>query len=318
MRGWFSNADGFGGEPIPGFEEVISPPDTDGTGTGTYLICDVDGPGAILRLWTAGINGRIRLFLDDAEEPIYEGEAEEFFWNTVAKISGVEEELTNPEIYRQFDATYFPIPFSKRCRLEWTGDIKKIHFYHVGIRLYERDVKVETFQAGDIEKNADKLENLRADFNGDGKAMNLFSTGVDNLNITIPGGKSMDLLKKEGSRAIDFFSIKVDATDLEIALRSSILSIYFDDADIPQVHAPLGDFFGAAPGLNPYDSYPYSVHPDGSMICRFVMPFNRSVRIEIENLSDDPLDFSGRVHFRDYKWIDGKSIRIDRFEFIHC
>ena len=33
MIGWFYNSDGFGGEPIPGFEKVIIPPDTSGIGT---------------------------------------------------------------------------------------------------------------------------------------------------------------------------------------------------------------------------------------------------------------------------------------------
>ena len=50
---WFSNEDGFGNEPIPGFEKVLKQPDT--AGIGEYLICDVNKPGAIVRLWTAGI-----------------------------------------------------------------------------------------------------------------------------------------------------------------------------------------------------------------------------------------------------------------------
>ena len=59
---WFENSDGFGREPIPGFEKVLKEPGQDGIGQ--YLICDVKGPGAIVRLWTAAINGTIQLFLD--------------------------------------------------------------------------------------------------------------------------------------------------------------------------------------------------------------------------------------------------------------
>jgi hypothetical protein len=50
---WFANSDGFGGEPIPNFEQVIREPGEDGMGE--YLIADVQGPGAIVRLWTAAI-----------------------------------------------------------------------------------------------------------------------------------------------------------------------------------------------------------------------------------------------------------------------
>jgi hypothetical protein len=306
MKGWFYNSDGFGGEPIPGFEKVVTPPDT--SGTGTYLICDVNGPGAILRLWTAGINGRIRLFLDNQQKPVYDGAAEEFFWNTAAKISGINNELTCPDIYRQFDATYFPIPFSQKCRIEWTGNIKKIHFYHVGVRLYDEDAEVETFQPGDLSIYAKKLKNLKNNFHSKANINDQIPISVDSLNLAIPGNTSVELLHSEGPRAVDYFSVKVDAKDLESALRTNILSIYFDDADKPQIHAPVGDFFGAAPGLNPYVSFPYSIHPDGSMISRFVMPYKKSVKMEIENMSGEPVNISGKVHYKSYTWIEGQSM----------
>ena len=37
------------------------------------------------------------------------------------------------------------------------------------------------------------------------------------------------------------------------------MTIFFDDSSIPQVEAPVGDFFGSAPGLNPYESLPFTV-----------------------------------------------------------
>jgi len=308
MRGWFANSDGFGGEPIPGFEAVVSPPEPDGSALGTYLICDVEGPGAILRLWTAGINGNISLFLDNSEEPLYEGNAEEFFWNTAARISGVEGEHTDPGMYRQFDATYFPVPFSTRCRIEWIGDIKKIHFYHVGIRLYERDVKVQTFKPGNVDEHREQLLQLKDRLYGVDQNTNLEAEDVDPGEITIPGGESADILKIDSGGAIDLFSIKLEAEDPERMLRSCILSIYFDGADVPQVEAPLGDFFGAAPGLNPYVSYPFAVQPDGAMICRFFMPFQQSVRMVVQNTSEETADISVNAHLQEYNWIEGKSM----------
>ena len=305
-RSWFYNSDGFGGEPIPGFEQVIAPPDT--SGTGTYLICDVKGPGALMRLWTAGINGRVRLYLDNLEKPAYDGEAEEFFWNTATKISGMESKLTSPDVFRQFDASYFPIPFSRRCRLEWIGNIKKIHFYHVGIRLYDDEVIVKTFEPDDISNNSNIIENLISLFQDDTKNGLNRSDNFDSINLSIPANTTSELINSEGPKAIDYFSVNVTAKDIESALRTNILNIYFDDSEIPQVHAPVGDFFGAAPGLNPYISYPISIHSDGSMICRFIMPFNKSVRIEIENMSEETINLSGSVHYKDYKWVEGKSM----------
>ena len=62
---WFANSDGFGREPIPNFEEVLRAPDANGVGE--YLVADVTGPGAIVRLWTAAIGGRVRMFIDGAD-----------------------------------------------------------------------------------------------------------------------------------------------------------------------------------------------------------------------------------------------------------
>ena len=66
--GWFKNSDGFGGESIPGFMEVLEVPGNDGIGK--YLICDEKGPGAIVRLWTAWIEGEITLWLDGNKDPV--------------------------------------------------------------------------------------------------------------------------------------------------------------------------------------------------------------------------------------------------------
>ena len=74
---WFGNSDGFGGDPTPNFEAVLKNPGSDGIGE--YLICDVTGPGAIVREWTAAIEGNIRMYLDNAEKPVFDGPANQFF-----------------------------------------------------------------------------------------------------------------------------------------------------------------------------------------------------------------------------------------------
>ena len=137
--GWFENSDGFGGEPIPGFEKVLKQPGNNEIGE--YLICDMKGPGAIVRLWTAAINGNIRLYLDGSKKPVYEGNAYDFFVNTYKAISN-ENRLNLKGSFTQNMAGYYPIPFAKGCKIIWEGDIKALHFYHVNIRMYEKGTKV--------------------------------------------------------------------------------------------------------------------------------------------------------------------------------
>ena len=303
---WFSNEDGFGNEPIPAFQEVLEEPDS--AGIGEYLICDVRGPGAVVRLWTANINGEIRLFLDDTRKPFFEGSAQDFFWETFNQLTGKDSENDFSGIVRQFDATYLPIPFSERCRIEWKGDISKIHFYHVGIRLYDPGVKVETFNKPDADIYLEKLRKAEEILSKPDLITeapdNRVKANVDFLN---PGEKRV-LFSDSGGRMIKKFSVNLKASGFEKALRSNILTIWFDDSSVPQVEAPLGDFFGTAPGLNPYTSLPFTVMPDSTMICRFLMPYRRRVIIMVENLSDSAVSINSEVTTGQYSWDEGKSM----------
>jgi hypothetical protein len=303
---WFSNEDGFGEEPIPGFETVLKQPDS--SGIGEYLICDISKPGAIMRLWTANINGRIRLYLDNTKTPVFEGDAEDFFWKSIEMLGGKAPDFDYRNTLRQYDATYFPIPFSKRCRIEWIGDLRKIHFYHVGLRIYDNDVKVKTFSPDDVSQYLLTLKEINTKLAESGGDQDIIDIPAKSLRVMVPPGQQRSIFEEKGQGAVRYLSIKINASDTESALRKNVLSIWFDDSSVPQVHAPVGDFFGAAPGINPYASLPFTVQPDGSMICRFVMPYKRSVRIGIENLSDEESAAEVGVRTEDYDWVEGRSM----------
>ena len=82
--GWFANADGFGREPIPGFLQVLREP-ANGQ-AGLYLLAEATGPGAIVRGWSAGMAGVLRVYLDPAGDEaaadkaslVWEGQAYDF------------------------------------------------------------------------------------------------------------------------------------------------------------------------------------------------------------------------------------------------
>jgi hypothetical protein len=67
-------------------------------------------------------------------------------------------------------------------------------------------------------------------------------------------------------------------------LAATTLSITFDGEET--VRAPLVAFFGTGNGWNPYTSLPMTVGADGTLTCRFVMPFGRRAVVAIT--SDEP------------------------------
>lgn len=300
---WFANSDGFGGEPIPGFEKVLRAPDANGIGE--YLIADVNGPGAIVRLWTAAISGTVRVYLDGSETPLFEGSADAFFrrpYHEFPQIKEIDADRFRRTVYQR-DASYAPIPFAKRLRILWTGHLKQIHFYHLQVRLYDKPASVISFRPEDIPQYRETIDRVSLLLSDPDKSLSPDSQQqLSPFDLSLkPSEKSM-LARMEGPAAIQKLSMQLAAKDMDKALRRIVLTITFDDYPWGQVQSPVGDFFGAAPGVNPYQSLPFTVHPDGTMVCRFVMPFERSCKVELHNLSEEQVTVKGSVHTTPFAW----------------
>lgn len=302
---WFANADGFGGEPVPNFEKVLNAPD--GAGLGEYLMADIPGPGAIVRLWTASISGRVRLFVDDMEHPLYEGDADAFFrrpYDVFPEIKSIELERFRATVYQR-DASYAPIPFDKRLRLVWIGKLDEIHFYHIQVRKYAAGTAIASFRPEDISRykaTIDRTTTALAD--PDARPASTSSKPALPFEVSLAPGEKSEALKLGGPGALERFWLRLQAGDLDLALRQTVLNIVCDGYPWGQVQSPVGDFFGAAPGVNPYRSLPFSVADGGRMTCRFVMPFERSLSLVFENRGSQAVRISGEAVPRDFAWDD--------------
>ncbi len=307
--GWFANNDGFGGEPLPNFEKVLKEPDSQGIGE--YLIADVPGPGAMVRLWTAAISGSVRLFLDENPRPLYDGKAEDFFlrfYSLFPQAAALDSKLLEGTFYQR-NACYCPVPFARRCRLVWVGKLQDIHFYHVQFRLYEPGTALVTFTAEDLRSQHETIERVARILADPDRNWPYRSTApAVSLQETLKPGETKEILSRSGPQALERLVLKLEATDRDRALRQTLLSITMDDFPVPQVQAPLGDFFGSAPGINPYASVPFSVQGDGTMVCRFVMPFKTSCQIRLENRGAQQLTVSGSALFQPFDWEDDNSM----------
>ncbi len=307
--GWFENSDGFGNEPIPAVLKVLRKADK--SGVGTYLLAEQNGPGAIVRCWTAarhrtwyGCNGTIRMYLDGAEKPVFDGSARDFLidlYSGIAKQHGINPKGLSKG-YTQRDSCYCPIGFAKSCRIEWTGKLGRTHFYHIELRRYDKDAVVETFQPK-------QLDTLRAEIKKVGAVLADPSTRPQpkgqtlDIATKLASSQSAQLLEiKDRAGKVNELRLKLSAKDMDLALRQTVLKIIFDGHARPQIESPLGDFFGAAPGINPYDSIPMKVEPDGTMTCRFAMPFASKVEILVTNHSPETVEITGQAVVDEYKW----------------
>ena len=303
--GWFANDDGFGGESIPNFEKVLREPEANGQGE--YLMADVAGPGVIVRLWTAAISGRLRVFVDDMATPFYEGEAEPFFrrpYSSFPEFQSIEQARFGTTVYQR-DASYAPIPFASHLRMVWIGNIKDIHFYQIQVRKYGPGTEVVAFTPGDIARYKDTIDRVTlALAEPDAVPALPSSDPARRLETTLAPGETKEVLQLKGPGAVGRFWLRLDAPNLDAALRQTVLKVRCDGAPRGQVQCPVGDFFGAAPGINPYRSLPFTVGPDGRMASRFVMPFQSSLTMVLTNLGDQTVHVEGEAVPVEFEWDD--------------
>ena len=96
-------------------------------------------------------------------------------------------------------------------------------------------------------------------------------------------------------------------------LRCLILRIYFDGNPFPSVESPVGDFFGV--GHCEYRQYlsRFLGMSSGGFYSYFPMPFEKGMRIEMENLHDSiPADIFLNVNYQALEHLDAQAGRF------HC
>ena len=274
-EGWFANGDA--GKFIRQEQNA---------GRTEHVMAEMTGPGAIVRLWSANPDGggNIRIYIDDMQTPALEAD---FLALTSAQM---------PEFPAPFSGRrslganlYFPMPYQQRCKV--TVD-KPGLYYHVGYRTYPPGTQVEPFSMAALARVRDAMSEVGAILSDPAQPFTTQGAQRATEQVTIAAGREVTLHRLTGARAIVRMEMKVDAPTEQhfAALREPILTIRFDGEDEPCIWAPLGDFFGSTPGLNPYQSLPVGMLEDGTCYANWHMPFARSAQIAVRNDSANPLN----------------------------
>jgi hypothetical protein len=105
-------------------------------------------------------------------------------------------------------------------------------------------------------------------------------------SIAIAGGELVTIAEIEGPGAIQQIWLTVHPKHW----RSLIIRFYWDGEESPSVETPIGDFFASGWGERcNITSLPVAVNPAGGFNCYWEMPFRKSARITVENISPDPV-----------------------------
>jgi hypothetical protein len=261
-----------------------------------HVMMEASGPGAVVHLWTANPSGILRVYLDNSPTPVLEGSMEQL-------MNGESGAVPAPlaVISARGYNLYFPIPYSNGCKITVESVDHERLYYTVAYRQYEAGTVVQPFRRElldtlrpSIQKVAQELQTPR----GEG----VWPDAVQPFAISLAGGQSAFLGEFSGGRAITQFLVRLRPDITEAALRGLVLRLSFDGRQT--VEAPLGDFFGTAPGPNPFSTLPLGITPDRELWSHWIMPFRRAARVQVVNMGKAPVVLQGQIGTAPYGWND--------------
>lgn len=238
-----------------------------------YVLMDAAGPGAIVRFWSANPAdaGIVRIYLDAAPDPAIELPLEDYLGGKFPlapdPIAGERSKGWN---------NYLPIPYARQCKVTTS---KPDFYYHINYRTYAAGTVVESFDPAAAAQQIDAVNTVAAALSDPAHPT---PEGTDtDIRAEVPAGGTREIELK-GPAAIRAITLSIDAPDNAEALRNIVLEIAFDE-QAPTVVAPLGDFFGTAPGINAYASLPSGVIDGSTLYAHWVMPFQKSATLSLRN-----------------------------------
>ncbi|HTI90759.1 MAG TPA: glycoside hydrolase family 172 protein [Puia sp.] len=275
--GWFANGD---------FNQYIRTESNNGHVE--YVMMDAGGPGAIVRFWLTSLTkaGKLRFYFDNEPQASVEIPA----YDLLQGGFNLGPALLNPHSSYEpkgkgGSTMYLPMPYQKHCKItiEYPDTVttKTPHYYQINYRTYTAGTRVKTFSKADLARYKATIDQAEAV---------LWRPPVYNHGKQIKeeqpieGHKEMSFSLPGGAAAIRLLTIRVTTSnreDLAEALRNVILKIVADGSQT--VLCPVGDFSGSGYGGKVIKSWYRDLNEDGTIVSRWVMPYQRDAQITLMN-----------------------------------
>ncbi len=269
------------------------------------VLAEMDGPGAIARLWTASANsaGTIRIYLDQNPVPVIAVPFKKMMDGE--SVYPFIKPLTRPSSGGA--VSYFPIPYATHCKI--TIDNPREFYYQVTYLKFKPGTTVTTYKNMRLhsrDATALALEKASALWENPDKFLTLDSFAGRTIYPSSRGERPQVLYEKTGSGRFNSVGIRLTSPSLNNAIvpgRNLILRVYFDDHVNPDIEAPISDLLASplSEAFRPPSLFagrrPYSIQgADGQVHSGTVatlslpMPFGKNARFSVENGLDYPVN----------------------------
>jgi len=269
-----------------------------------WVLMEHDGAGAMGRTWMPDpritpmvLSGRrkvstelgtLRIYLDGESEPALEGPTYDLFnGTTITEYPFGHKSLSSA-------VSYLPIPWARGCKI--TMDVAP-QYYIFTYRDYVEGTRVKSFTMDDLKAVRSRMQRVGDRLVNPGNALGDRAVW---LGKTIKRKGEMSLALPAGPRAVRRVSVKLGSYDDPQVTRSVVVKMAFDGQET--VWCPVGDFFGTGVGLHPFKGWYRTVAKDGTLTCRWVMPYQKRATVSILNLHDQAVQARIEVAVGDWDW----------------
>jgi hypothetical protein len=293
-KDWFANGDA---------GQYIRVEERDGRTEGVML--DADGPGAIVRIWSANPAGNLRVYIDGDSDPA--------ILDDMSALLGGKSAVKPPlaAVTSNGYSLYAPIPFAKHCRV--TCDKPKDVYYQVDYRTYAKGTLVESFANGGFVKHLASVDAANGRLTQ--SAPVAVMQPIVSYRVKLHGqSQTIDGIppRPAGPGALAQLTLTIETDDLAMEMRNLVVHMTFDGEET--IVCPVGDLFGSAPGVQldahcwPFTIWskqgvPYSVDFT-KLDSRWLMPYERNFAISFEHLDQHDVDVQVGIRVVDWTWDD--------------
>lgn len=268
-----------------------------------YVFMDVDGPGAIVRLWVTVWDSpptTLRVYLDHATTPVIAGSLTDLIGRNL--LVGYPLSFVAPplNVLRIGYNLYLPIPFNQHCKITVENPSARM-YYNIDYRVYAPAAPVETFTTNAITfYNSNYTATLSALSNNHPIVLNGTTTNTLTGYLKRDGGTKD--IRLTGSAAIRSLKLQLTAPDLMQALRSTHIELDFD-GETNAVHCPIGDFFGTGGSVTTGCTWFAEVQTNAVMMSFWTMPYQNIATIRLVNHGRQPVEIvQGEIISGPYTW----------------
>ena len=291
--GWFANHDTsefIRKETVNGHDE--------------YVMMEDNGPGAIVRLWSAWAGGAekatLRFYFDGQTAPAIEGPVEEILGGLKMAnkpFSSIAPDTTNRPNQRAHNL-FLPISYAKGCKVTYQPDAKLgLYWYQVHFRKYAEGTPVETFKMADlpalkvtIAATAAKLADVPA------LPVGCAVRTLDAKELAPGATASLDFTGPSALRRI-----RLNLAQNTPAAALCDLEVQLDFDGVPAVRCPVGYFFAIGPRFADYKTW--MLESTGqTMACHWVMPFAKDASLRLVNNGKAPVTASLEAISSPWAW----------------